>query len=66
MQWSRGGGRPRFEGEYEANSRQCVGLSRDGFILFKNINNVGRVDRHYIRGIECELKEGIRICIGSV
>lgn len=40
-----------------ANSKGCVSLSRNGFILYKNINNVGRVDRRYIKSIECELKD---------
>lgn len=52
----RNGGRPHCRVEYVANSRGCVGLSRDGFILYKNINNVGRVNRRYIRSIESELK----------
>ena len=53
----RNGGRPHCRVENVANSRGCVGLSRNGLILYKNINNVGRVDRRYIRSIECELKD---------
>lgn len=39
----RGGGRPHYKREYDANFRGGVGLSRNKF-LFKNINNIERVD----------------------
>ena len=55
----RGGGRPHYKREYDANFRGGVGLSRNKF-LFKNINNIERVDMRYIRRIECELKEMVK------
>ena len=54
----RGDGFPHRRRQGKAIATGVVGLSRDGSILFKNIQNLGKLEKHYIRSIEYELKKG--------
>ena len=53
----RGDGFPHGRKKDEAISTGVVGLSRNGSILFKNIQNLDRLEKRYIRSIEYDLKK---------